>query len=279
MNHQLDFLLQNAELKIVEFDMNCRTEMRTFKRTLPYYMMSYHKKGSAKLRVGDETYDIPPGSIIYVPMNVEHDHFKTRTDETEFLWWHFTLQIAGVMDVMKMFQIPYLFKLNDAEAFERVFMQFMEATSTSRPLLLSAILKQAKALELLYMILDSAISRKDMIGNPMQSQSFLNLLARIVQHPQEQLSLQSLSEELHMHPTYICNRFKELFGKSPMQVQREMKIQRAKTLLETSEMSITEIAQALGSNELQNFTRLFKSYVGVSPTQYRNLKLKWRNTP
>ncbi|WP_162463280.1 helix-turn-helix transcriptional regulator [Paenibacillus psychroresistens] len=275
MDGQLNFLLRNAELDVVEFDVHQRKEMKTFNRTLPYYVMSYHKKGSAKLRVGNQIHTITPGTVIYIPPNVEHDHYKDSHEETEFLWWHFTFQIVNVMDVMKLFQIPIAFRLHNSEYFEQVFEQFITSTSRSSSLP-SSILKQAKALELLYIILDSALGKRDHISFNTQSLSFLDLLSRIVQHPEEQISLQSLSEEMHMHPTYICNRFKELFGKSPMQVQREIKMQKAKKLLESSEMTITELSQALGFSEVQNFTRLFKTYVGVSPTQYRNLNIKWR---
>ncbi|RED64054.1 AraC family transcriptional regulator [Cohnella lupini] len=276
MSDQLGLLLRHAELNVIEFDMNRRTEMRTINRTLPWYVMSYHKQGTAKLRVGEECYTITPGTVICIPPNVMHDHYKETQEETEFLWWHFTFEIAGVMDAMKMIRIPYVFKLHNSLYFEKVFMEFLDSTAQKRSLP-SSILEHAKSLELLYIILDSAIGKSDgSKSNNNQSEGFLELLARIVQSPENHISLNSLSEELHLHPTYISNRFKELFGKSPLQVQREMKIQRAKMLLETSELSITEIAQSLGFSEIQNFTRLFKSYVGVSPTQFRNLNRRWR---
>ncbi|MBO0794265.1 MAG: helix-turn-helix domain-containing protein [Ktedonobacteraceae bacterium] len=279
MENQLELLLKHAELQVVEFNVHQRREMQTFNRTLPYYILSYHKKGYAQLRVGDQHYTVAPGMVICIPPYVEHDHYKGTHEESVFLWWHFKFQIAGVVDVMKMFSLPLIFRLHDSERFEQVFHQFMESTAPSR-YLPSTILKQAKAWELLYIILDSVIELDEaddsegMVHIP--SQSFLSILCQIVQHPERQLSLQGLADELHMHPTYICNRFKELFGKSPIQMQREMKIQRAKTLLETTELPVTKISQVLGYNEVQNFTRLFKSYVGVSPSQFRNLNIRWR---
>jgi AraC family transcriptional regulator of arabinose operon len=275
MDEHIDYLLRNAELNVVEFSVDRRTKMETFDRVLPHYVMSYHKKGKAKLRVGDQTYAITPGTVICIPPNVKHDHYKESSEETVFLWWHFSFQITNVMDVLKMFHLPICFQLQNADQFEEVFLQFINTSEQARNLP-STILKQAKALELLYLILDSALVKRDLSMNSFQSETFLSILARMIQFPEKHISLESLANELHMHPTYISNRFKELFGKTPMQVQREMKIQKAKTLLETNGMSITEIAYALGFNVLQNFTRLFKSYVGISPSQYRDLNKKWR---
>lgn len=274
VDQQLDFLLTRAELNVLEFDIHRRNEMSTFNRVVPYYIMSYHKAGRAKLRVGDRHYEIEPGTVICLPPNVEHDHYKDTKEETEFLWWHFTYDIAGVMDALKMFDIPVTFRLRNTERFEEVFHQFVQCTSGTS-YLPQSILKQAKALELLYLLLENALSKNEAELSGLSTSNFLGILSRIVRYPEQPVSLNELSQELHMHPTYISNRFKELFGKSPMQVHREMRVQRAKTLLISSEMSVTEIAQAVGFTEIPNFNRLFKSYVGLSPKQFRDLSKKW----
>ncbi|SFJ93772.1 AraC-type DNA-binding protein [Paenibacillus sp. UNC496MF] len=276
MSDRLGSLLRHAELQIVEFDIHRRIEMNTFNRTLPWYVMSYLKSDSAKLRISGDVTTIAPGTVTFIPPNVEHDHYKDTPDEAEFLWWHFTYEIAGVMDAMKMFQIPYVFRLQNNEFFEKVFMEFMESADAGMSSLPLSILTQAKSLELLYIILNSAVGQSDAHADVAKSECFLDMLSRIFHSPEEPLTLRMMSDELHLHPTYVSNRFKELFGKPPMQVQREMRIQKAKALLESSELSVTEISQRLGYSELQNFTRLFKSYVGISPTQFRELNRKWR---
>ncbi|MBW7454356.1 AraC family transcriptional regulator [Paenibacillus sepulcri] len=265
--NQLKYLLGHAELKVLDFNIHTRTEMKTFGRSLPCTMMSYHKKGEARLSVNGSTYNIVPGTVVYIPPNVRHDHYKTSHEETVFLWWHFNYEIANIVDVLKLFQIPHTFKLRDSDRFENVFRQFRDLTDHSG-ILPSTILKQAKAMELLYLLLDNAVSGDEVFADP-PAVNFLGILAKIVQHPERPISLQQLADELHMHPTYICNRFKELFGKSPIQAQKELKIQKAQTLLQTTELSVTEISQMLGFSEIQNFSRLFKTYIHVSPLEYR----------
>jgi AraC family transcriptional regulator of arabinose operon len=271
----LEYLLRNAVLDIIEFDIHYRSDMKTFNRTQPYYVMSYHKKGNAKLRVGSEIYSITPGTVALIPPNIEHDHYKDSEEETVFLWWHFTYEIAKVIDVLKAFQFPITFKLQNTEEFEKVFLQFMNST-TQPGYLPTTILKKAKALELIYLLFDSAMKSEETSPVTLQAQSFLGILAQIIQYPERETSLLKLSKQLHMHPTYISNRFKELFGRSPIQVQREMRIHRAKTLLKTSEMSITEISQEVGFSGITNFTRLFKAYVGISPSRFREIQQKYQ---
>ncbi|MDF2964523.1 MAG: AraC family transcriptional regulator [Paenibacillus sp.] len=269
----LDFLLRSAELNINLFDISTRTEMKTMNRIRPSYVMSYHKRGTSKLRIGNTVHKIEPGTVILIPPYVEHDHYKEGMDETVFLWCHFTFEIAGIIDVLKIFEFPITFQLKERrDDFEKLFVQYKELISSKG--FPETILKKAKELELLYLLLLNAMQVGQASEVTDQSKNFFGILATILRHPEQEMSLTMLSKKLNMHPTYISNRFKELFGKSPIFVQREMKIHKAKKLLETSDMTINDVAQAIGVNGMSNFSRLFKLHVGISPSQYRQMNKK-----
>jgi AraC family transcriptional regulator, arabinose operon regulatory protein len=276
MHPIIDYLLQSAELTIVEFDIHERNEMKTFNRTLPSYVMSYIKKGEAKLRIKDEVYHLAPGTVVIIPPHIEHDHYKETNDETIFLWCHFTYEIGSALDVLKIFNLPITFKLQNPEMFERVFVDFVEITD-SQDFLIKTILKKAKSYEILYLLLENIMRSQEKVFEQDHSKGFISMLTQIVKNPEKEVSLKELSNQFHLHPTYISNRFKELFGKSPIQIQRELKIDRAKKLLRSTEMSVTEIAHEVGYMVVPGFTRLFKNYVGISPTQYRNMNTKWNS--
>ena len=274
MSEIINQLLQNAKLNIIEFDIHRRKEMETFNRELPFYVMSYHKAGEAKLRVGKETYNVKPGTAIIIPPHVEHDHFKESEEESTFLWCHFTYNIGNVVDVMKLFNFPIVFELRNCEEFEKSFKQFVNI-SNKGDFLSKTILAKAKSYEMFYLLLDSLISFEDFENEPIkqnQSASFLNMFTQIITHPEKNISLNELSKQFHLHPTYISNRFKAIFGESPIQIQKELKIEHSKKLLKSTDMTITEISKSIGFSGVTGFSRLFKTYVGVSPTQYRTLK-------
>ncbi|SEO87551.1 AraC family transcriptional regulator [Paenibacillus sp. OV219] len=274
MSESLNMLLEHASLHIQQFDIHSRRELKVLSRVLPYYVMSYHKEGKATLRIGDVIYPIDTGHVVLIPPNIEHDHYKDTNEESVFLWWHFTFQIAGLIDVFRLFQLPLIFKLENTSEFEQAFLQFQNSANSRNAapgFLPTRILEKAKSLELLYHILVSAMNENAVTRPDQHSNSFLDILAQIIQHPEQELSLGKLAQKIQMHPTYVSNRFKELFGKSPIQVHREMRVLKAKTLLQTSDLSIGEIALAAGFSGIPTFSRLFKSYVGVPPSQYREL--------
>ncbi|QGQ94029.1 AraC family transcriptional regulator [Paenibacillus psychroresistens] len=133
------------------------------------------------------------------------------------------------------------------------------------------ILQKAQSFELLYLLLENAFGSVDTMDMRKQSHSFLSILLKIVTQPEASLSLADISKDLHMNPTYISNHFKAMFGKSPILLHREIKIAKAKSLLEIQGINITEISASLGFNDLQTFTRLFKKYTGITPSQYKGL--------
>jgi len=264
-------LLENADLNIVTFDIHHRNEMNYRNKILQdFYMMTYVRKGSAKLRVKDNVYDIHPGTVIFIPPHLEHDQYKDSDEETEFLWWHFTYKIQNTIDMLPFLQIPYIYSLQNHKKFETVFDEFMRSKKEGG-YIPNIILQKAKSLELLYLLLDNAYGSVDMVELKQQSHSFLSILLKIVSQPEASFSLPDLAKELHMNPTYVSNHFKTMFGKSPILLHREIKIAKAKSLLELQGMNITEISLRLGFNDIQTFTRLFKKYTGISPSQYKGL--------
>ncbi|MCV9884100.1 AraC family ligand binding domain-containing protein [Metabacillus halosaccharovorans] len=149
MIDSLEYLLKHSDLNVLEFDIHTRNTLSTFNRTVPFYIMSYHKSGEAKLRIGETVFPITPGTVILIPPNIKHDHYKETENETIFFWSHFTFTIANIIDVLSIFHLPVTFKLNNFEEFEKVFLEFRKATIDTN-FLFSSIFKKAKALEILY---------------------------------------------------------------------------------------------------------------------------------
>ncbi len=85
-------------------------------------------------------------------------------------------------------------------------------------------------------------------------------------HYPEKLSLRQLSSLVNMSPHYFCRLFKSLTGKSPTEYINHLRLNKAVSLLRESNLNITEIAMAVGFNDSNYFSRLFKKYKHVSPS-------------
>ena len=72
-----------------------------------------------------------------------------------------------------------------------------------------------------------------------------------------------------MSRTYYSTMFKMLNGVSVWTYIINQRIDRAQQLLEKSEMSVIEICEKCGFNNLSNFNKAFKKITGKTPSEYR----------
>ena len=81
--------------------------------------------------------------------------------------------------------------------------------------------------------------------------------------------LATLAAEVGLSPFHFARAFKISTGMPPHAWQRARRIDLAKALLESSNLTVTEIAFEVGYESSQTLARLFQRSVGVSPSQWR----------
>lgn len=85
-------------------------------------------------------------------------------------------------------------------------------------------------------------------------------------------TMTDVAEFMNMNPSYFSRYFKEEMGISFIEYVKQIKVERAKVFLTTSNMRIYEISSTLGYSSVQYFSTLFKSITGVTPQEYKNRK-------
>ncbi len=83
------------------------------------------------------------------------------------------------------------------------------------------------------------------------------------------LSLNEYARGAGLSVSQFSHLFKRHYGTSPMAYFTELRIQRAKELLDITHLSIKEVSWKLGFEDPLYFSRLFKKVSGISPTAYR----------
>ena len=91
----------------------------------------------------------------------------------------------------------------------------------------------------------------------------------IENHYSSGISLQQLSQISGMSPKYFCRYFQAIAHKTPMDYLNYYRIERACTLLCTTDSPITAIAYDCGFNDCSYFIKLFKRYKHITPKQYQ----------
>jgi len=96
-----------------------------------------------------------------------------------------------------------------------------------------------------------------------------SLLLQYIQHNYQTVTLQSLAALFHYSETYLSKLIKDNMGKSFIEIIQSFKMKRASETLLNTNMKIHEIAEFVGYDSVDHFSRTFKKTFGVSPVKYR----------
>ena len=108
--------------------------------------------------------------------------------------------------------------------------------------------------------------------NPMQAHYenalFNEILIYIQTHIDQNISVEALCERFQISRSKIQNIFKEKFDIGPKQYISNVKLDRAKEMIQEHKYTISEISDRLGFTSVHYFSRKFKSHFSIAPTDY-----------
>jgi len=87
-------------------------------------------------------------------------------------------------------------------------------------------------------------------------------------HMGERISLDELARQAGVSRFHFARQFRLTTGESPMEYLRRTRIERSKSILQSRETPIAEVAAILGFSDQSHFTRIFARLVGVPPGSY-----------
>jgi AraC family transcriptional regulator len=88
----------------------------------------------------------------------------------------------------------------------------------------------------------------------------------------DNVRLNALAAEVGVSAFHFSRLFKQSTGRSPHQYLLGRRLERAKTLLRQPRTTLAEISVSTGFTDQGHFTKVFRRFVGVTPSEYRNLK-------
>jgi YesN/AraC family two-component response regulator len=97
------------------------------------------------------------------------------------------------------------------------------------------------------------------------------IISYIREHYQDSVSFAKLAKEMHLTRNYLSYLFKKETGMSFIQYLTKYRIERAKELLQESDLLIYEIAEKVGYSDPAYFSRVFKTITGSSPLEFKNI--------
>lgn len=107
-----------------------------------------------------------------------------------------------------------------------------------------------------------------MLKDALEARIGYELKEYIVKHLNERITLETLSERFHYSQSHITAQFRDYTGMSIITFTSRLRIERAKELLRSGDMTVSQISDSLGYSSMAYFSQCFKKAVGCCPTEY-----------
>ena len=204
---------------------------------------------------------LTPGSVIIVPPNTPYK-CKCATASASFLWVHFTgSDVERTLKRYKIGLFPNIYKtpaINNISArFQKLFEGFARNDSY-RAYDLSALLDR------LLIEIGRAIEK-----NETERVSLSKSIRYLNENYTTQIKIPFLAQMENMCMTAYNMAFKNQTGIPPTKYIINLRVNNAKELLRTTNLTIKEVGAICGYDDVIFFRKTFKKEVGVSPSEYR----------
>ncbi|QUH28383.1 AraC family transcriptional regulator [Vallitalea guaymasensis] len=268
---------------------NYQLEVRSYYyRHWKQFNMKFHKhdeieimyviKGRCTIRTEEQKYILKKGDFILLDANVPHAlivdeeetcrmlniEFRFIKSVTRYLTFgELVSQVKSVRTMLEM-KKSHIQLIDTGEVYNDLHKIINELNQNKENLMIQILLMQLMidVSRQLVHFTDQSISSKNKYVK--------KAIEYLYHHYDCDIKVSHIAESINIHEGYLYRIFKQSTGKTIMNYLMEIRLDKAKLMLENTDVSITDIAEYIGINSRQYFTYIFKRYYKLTPSNYRN---------
>ncbi|NVK44448.1 MAG: AraC family ligand binding domain-containing protein [Oceanospirillaceae bacterium] len=234
------------------------------------YLLIYCLEGRGRLQIDGKTRTVRPGDLVLLPRGRSHRYHTEPSDPWTIYWVHFDGPLAGdFFAALDPDPQSALIPLGLHSRLAADFEALLDARQAShqREALVHCANQLRQLLTHIALLRPLARRQKDDSLDLERVHSLMQ--ARL----HEQLDVDTLAAAVNLSKYHFIKKYKALTGTTPINHFIHLKIERACHLLDVTTKGINEIAWAVGYEDAYYFSRIFKKSMGISPTEYRRLRV------
>ena len=230
------------------------------------YQLLYIATGKGHFYFDGKERILNEGNMILYRPHEPQMYYYHASDKIEVYWVHFTGR--DVEAVLKKYGLPetenvfYTGTSPDYQCIYREMIQELQLCRANYEELLSLTLMR------FFIMINRFIDEGKKSGSDIQ-----NEIERATHYFNENynkpINIDEYAASRHISTCWFIRSFKQILKVTPMQYILSLRMANAQSLLETTEDSISEIAEAVGYDNPLYFSRIFRKNIGVSPSEYR----------
>ena len=242
-----------------------------------FYHYVYVVSGDGNMQIGEESFRLVPEHIYLTPPGVAHVFSSAEQEQLITVELKFELHDPTLDKAIR--ALPHYIDTRQTDLVQLVTGLCREAEG--KKAFGREILEAQVYVLLCYLQRFTHEETEKKIGAEAAGAELQPVFQYVRENLSRDMSLSGLAGVAHLEKSYFVKKFKRATGISPMQYVRKVKVEKALDLLAYSDMSVTQIAEALGFQSLSHFSSVILQLTGWSPKKHReyarNLKQQKNN--
>ena len=237
--------------------------------------------GSIRVKIGTETVEARAGDFIYIPPTLvlrvdaleEHTSIRGMIFDASIL----TANMDNFdNEILYMFYLQSKNKINIFNSFHPIYPVLAKYMQESYDEYISKdVCYKLPIRANIYIIMTSLLRFYCGSKNESDRIVYHNVLRLrpVIEHIADnfckKIYVESLADMINVSPDYFTRMFKDSIGKTPIEYINGLRVNRALKLLFTTDLPMSEVAEATGFSNPNYFNKTFKQYMNTSPLAYR----------
>ena len=257
------FLLYVQELGLFK----AKSKYYTRQEGIASYLIMLTLGGCGEYRDSKNHFRLSRGTLVFTDSMEPHVHFTSKSSKEpwQILWVQFSgVTARGYFSQYATKNIPYL----HTDENPKIHLLLEKLIAVNKTKSIGAEFLSSKLLtDILTEILFAAGA---VISPQANAPAFINTaLKDIDSHFSQNLSLNYFAKKLMVSKFHFAKEFKKYTGFSPIEYIIGVRINSAKQLLQHADLSVAQIAEAIGFHSACHFINIFKQKTGVTPLQFK----------
>lgn len=220
--------------------------------------------GEAEIWHHGEKFVLTPGRLYLVP---PHSCMRHRCQQSfEVAWIHFNISLYGYRDLFEARSFSFSHIQENSDKLETDMLELISLLDRQD------MFSQLKSKSLLFNLVANFFQfqpERERQEDQAKITRLTPALNFIDKHLGEQIKLAELAKLAAYEQTYFSSLFKQVFGISPIKYIQNKRIEKAQSLLRTSNLKLSAIADELGFIDAFHFSKTFKKLTGENPSEFR----------
>lgn len=240
------------------------------------YVLHIVKEGKGTLEINKKSYQLNAGDAFLISPGVEAWYEADGEEPWTYMWIGFAGLKADECASSAGFSLKNpVRRLNCVESVQGYIDQMLEA----RQLSYANELKRNGLLMLIFSELSEDYYQESSGGGGVAiphsypgSVYVKHAMEYMTHHYNERLKINELASFIGVNRSYLTSSFKKTIGCSPQEFLVNLRMEKAKSLLKKTDMSVNGVANAVGYTDPLAFSKVFKQHCAMSPRMYREVK-------